>query len=170
MSPSNRSRRAGFTLVEVMIVVVILGILTATVLPQFAKSTRDAKETSTIQNLQMMRHQIQFYKTQHDGVLPAEGTTTPATFVSQLSEKTTLAGVVDAVNGSFGPYILGQLPPNAYKSSREVTVTTGALVAGDYDGSGTHGWAYSSSTGEIRANIDPAIKSLVETTKALNSF
>jgi general secretion pathway protein G len=170
MSPSNRSRRAGFTLVEVMIVVVILGILAATVLPQFSQSARDAKETSTIQNLQMLRHQIQFYKSQHDGVLPAEGTTSAASFVSQLTEKTDLAGVVDAVSGQFGPYILGQMPPNPYKTSREVTVKNGALTASDYDGSGTHGWAYSSSTGDIRANIDPAIKSLVETTKAVNSF
>ena len=144
MSLSLRCRRAGFTLVEVMIVVVILGILAATVLPQFSQSTRDAKETSTIQNLQMLRHQIQLYKSQHDGVLPAEGTTTADMFASQLTEKTTLAGVVDAENGSLGPYVLGQLPPNAYKASREVTVKNGALVAGDYDGSGTHGWVYSS--------------------------
>ena len=47
--PRNRSRHhpssslAAFTLVEIMVVVVILGILAATIIPQFMGTTQDAK-------------------------------------------------------------------------------------------------------------------------------
>lgn len=170
MKLGNRSRRAGFTLVEVLIVVVILGILAATVLPQFSQASKDAKESAVVQNLQMIRHQVSLFKFQHDGKLPAEGTTDGAAFTNQMTQKTTLAGVVDATNGNFGPYIIGQLPPNAYNNSRTVNVKNGALAAADYDGSGAHGWAYSSTTGEVRANVDPAIKSVVEVTKSVSDF
>lgn len=36
-------RSAGFTLVEIMVVVIILGVLAATVIPQFIGTTHDAK-------------------------------------------------------------------------------------------------------------------------------
>ena len=170
MKLGNRSRRTGFTLVEVLIVVVILGILAATVLPQFSAAQKDAKESSLVQNLQMIRHQVSLFKFQHDGKLPADGSTDPVAFTNQMTQKTTVAGVVDATNGNLGPYIIGQLPPNAYNNSRSVAVKNGALVAADYDGSGTHGWAFSSTTGEVRANIDPAVKSVVETTKSVSDF
>ena len=101
MKLANRSRRAGFTLVEVLIVVVILGILAATVLPQFTQASKDAKETSLVQNLQMIRHQISLFKFQHEGALPAQGTTNSTTFEEQLTKKTLLDGTVDAT-GAFG--------------------------------------------------------------------
>jgi hypothetical protein len=101
--------------------------------------------------------------------LPADGTTDAAAFVDQLTKKTLLSGVVYAA-GTLGPYILGQLPPNNYNNSREVKVINGALTAGDYDGSGAHGWAYSSTTGEVRGNVSPTIKSVVETAKSVNDF
>jgi len=43
-SPSSRSRhRQGFTLVELMVVVIVLAILAATIIPQFTGVTYDAK-------------------------------------------------------------------------------------------------------------------------------
>jgi len=61
----QNNKRAAFTLVEVMIVVVILGILAATVLPQFISTNDDAKESVLVQDLQTLRSQIQLFKFQH---------------------------------------------------------------------------------------------------------
>jgi len=169
MKLGNRTRRAGFTLVEVLIVVVILGILAATVLPQFTQASKDAKETSLVQNLQMIRHQISMYKFQHEGTLPAQGTTSAQAFEDQLTKKTAIDGAVDA-NGAFGPYVLGQLPANPFNNLRSVTVKNGALAAADFDGSTAVGWVYSSTTGELRGNVAPTVTSVVETGKAVNSF
>ena len=66
----KRTRHA-FTLVEVLIVVVIMAVLAATIIPQFADTTSDAKKNTTIFNLQTMRSQIETYKAQHSSGLPA---------------------------------------------------------------------------------------------------
>ena len=39
----HRRRNSGFTLVELLVVVVILGVLAATIIPQFVTATQDAK-------------------------------------------------------------------------------------------------------------------------------
>ncbi len=58
----TRRPRAGFTLIEILLVVVILGILMAVVIPMMIGSDRPAKITATKANLQNMRTVItQFY-------------------------------------------------------------------------------------------------------------
>ena len=40
---SYQTRQGGFTLIEIMVVVVIIGVLAATIIPQFIGTTHDAK-------------------------------------------------------------------------------------------------------------------------------
>ena len=70
--------RSGFTLVEILIVVVILGILAAIVIPQFTSASTEAKESALMSDIQSMRSQIELYKIQHNDLLPGEiGTDLP---------------------------------------------------------------------------------------------
>src|SRR5229473_8587221 len=76
MHPSNqyqsrtKSRQAGFTLVEILIVVIILGILAAIVIPQFTNASQDARKSSLVSQLQTLRSQIELYKLQHGDAIP----------------------------------------------------------------------------------------------------
>ncbi len=62
--------RKGFTLVEILIVVVILGILAAIVIPQFSNASSDSKLATLKTNLQTVRCQLELYKIEHDDIYP----------------------------------------------------------------------------------------------------
>ena len=53
--------RRGFTLIEILIVVVILGVLSSIVIPQFTNATEDAEETSARAQLNILRGQMSMY-------------------------------------------------------------------------------------------------------------
>jgi type II secretion system protein G len=57
--------RDGFTLIEILIVVVILGILAAMVIPQFVDVTDKAHEANVTSQLQTVRAQIELYNVQN---------------------------------------------------------------------------------------------------------
>ena len=69
---SNRSRR-GFTLIEILIVVVILGILAAIIIPQFTNAADDASISSARTQLQSMRSQIELYRAREGAYPTANG-------------------------------------------------------------------------------------------------
>jgi len=60
----SRARRA-FTLIEILIVVIILGILAAIVIPQFTDASQDAMEASVRTQLSTIRSQIELYNVQN---------------------------------------------------------------------------------------------------------
>lgn len=140
-------RHAGFTLVEVLLVVVILAILAATVIPQFTESGEDAKESSVMQNLRTLRAQIEMYQLQHNGALPNNVN------MQQLTSKTTAAGVV-STTGEFGPYFVGAMPYNPYNNLNTVTATTDDPPTAP---AGSSGWLYNVTTGGIWANSAEAL-------------
>src|SRR5213075_1841380 len=70
----TRNRKSGFTLVEILIVVIILGILAAIVIPQFTNASSDARKSSVASTLQTLRGQIELFKIQHGDNAPPDTT------------------------------------------------------------------------------------------------
>jgi general secretion pathway protein G len=138
-------RAKGFTLVEILIVVVILGILAAIVIPQFTDASTDAKESSLMTDLQTVRAQLELYKIQHNDNMP--DTTDSASFWACLTNKTTLAGVVDNTNGEYGPY-LQKAPKNQFNDNSDVLIESGIGSLG----SNTTGWHLNTDDNAFRAN------------------
>ena len=132
--------RKGFTLVEILIVVIILGILAAIVIPQFTNASEDARKGNMKSQLQTLRSQIELFKLQHRDSAPPQ-----ATFWDFLTKYSTddITVAPDGVASSatltkYGPYM--QAPAeNPLTKSSSVAAAAGSTV----------GWVYNETTGEI---------------------
>lgn len=145
MLPLNaRARTAGFTLVELLIVVIILAVLAAVVIPNFNGTSLASKEAALQANLQAMRQAIALYRVQHNEIYPGQAGW--AEFVTQLTSKTNAAGAVGT--GTYGPYLRTGIPDNPFTDSNDGKIAA-TLPAGP---SGTEAYCYTPEIGEIRAN------------------
>jgi len=171
--------KSGFTLVEILIVVVILGILAAIVIPQFTGASTEAKESALRSDLQAIRSQIELYKIQHNAdilpgeVLNADGSITPATdvsFVNALTCKTDKNGVADTAGTGdpqvyrFGPY-MKKIPENPFSTAETIVVAGKSEAASSVSvggtvltaGGNTAGWHFvNAATGLDRGHFQPA--------------
>jgi general secretion pathway protein G len=142
--------KSGFTLVEILIVVVILGILAAVVIPQFTEASTEAKTSSLCTDLQTMRSQIELYKVQHNdnlpGVVNAPQHTAGAGFEASLTGQTDIYGEVGT---DYGPYIQ-KFPKNQFNDLATVQVEDGNTGLGN----GNTGWHFDTSTGQFHADTD----------------
>lgn len=138
----TRARRA-FTLVEILIVVVILGILATIIIGAFANSTIEAGRNSLKSDLRAIRSALELYIAEH-GSYPS-GTT----IEQQLTQYTDASGATSITRTgthTYGPYVL-QLPPlpvGVEKGNSGITSLT--YTAG-------FGWGYDPATGVFRANL-----------------
>jgi prepilin-type N-terminal cleavage/methylation domain-containing protein len=64
-------RRAGFTLIELVIVVMILGILAGVAAPKLFNTTATATDNGIMQTLSVVRDAIELYAADHAGAVPA---------------------------------------------------------------------------------------------------
>lgn len=136
----------GFTLVEILIVVVILGILAAIVIPQFTNASESAKFSSTVSQLQTIRSQIELYKNQHNDDWPtADGTSDGAWDWARLTAETELDGSApEAGDTVYGPY-LQKTPDNPFEDSATVDGTP------DTDGTAAAGVGWVWDGGVLKA-------------------
>lgn len=65
----TRHVKRAFTLIEILIVVVILGILAAIVIPQFTDASDEAMDANIRTQLQTLRSQIQLYNVQNPATM-----------------------------------------------------------------------------------------------------
>lgn len=111
----------GFTLIEILIVVIILGILAAIVIPQFSSASNDARKSNLQTTVQTLRSQIALYKLQHQDVLPDLSTNWEALTLKTEVDGTTLAATATPTAGTtyFGPY-MQDTPVNSLTNSSTV--------------------------------------------------
>ena len=128
-------KKSGFTLYEVMIVIVLLGILSAIVVPTLQGHTTSARESAVKDCLMTMRTQIQLYKMEHNGVPPGyeDGFGVPvATVQLQLTRITTVTGAaLDFVTPTppfiYGPYIQ-KMPVNPFNNLTNIAYVAQATA------------------------------------------
>ncbi len=168
--------QGGFTLVEMLIVVIILGILAAIVIPQFSSSTTDAKEAALDANLAAMRNATELYRVQHNAIYPgavattagaacgapaAKGTgaiNTGQAWIDSMVQFSDVAGntctIGDAVIYKFGPYMRNKVPADPITGKGSVAAdivvtTTGTPIV---PGAATGGWATDTKSGQVVMN------------------
>ncbi|MEI7835264.1 MAG: type II secretion system protein [Planctomycetota bacterium] len=147
-----RSQTAGFTMVEILIVVVILGILAMVVIPRYGTATTEAREAALTGDLQSLQRQIDRYKVEHTGRGPelgSSGVVDSANFALRLTKQTDIAGTLD-VKGRYGPYV-PEMPDNPFvadfKLARLVKVGKGVAPRDE-----TTGWFFDTVSQKISPN------------------
>jgi general secretion pathway protein G len=149
-------RTKGFTLVELMIVVSILGILAALVLPVYQGHASEAKVSAAKSDLHAMRAQIELYKIHHSGVLPgyAFGAgVTEGTLAEQFVGTSTVDGATSSNKTPTDPFLYGpylvKIPANPFNNKSNMAYSTDFTAdAGVKDS----GWLYNATTGQICLN------------------
>lgn len=130
--PVPRRRNGGFTLVELVIVIVVLGVLGSIALPRFVDFSQASKIAATQKGLIYLREQIQleYLKSATSGATPSYPT--PRT-LRQLTKR------------KRPPNPFTPLGENGVRIQRISNNTPSARI-------GVGGWAYDPRSGEIWAN------------------
>ncbi len=136
----RRSSRKGFTLIEILIVVIILGILAAIVIPQFSSASTQARTSALQSTVQTLRNQIALYKLQHGDTLPD--------LTANSGNNWTLLTTSSTYNGTTcGPYMQA-IPTNSL--SNGFLVVNGTSAGGFQTG---YDYVYDYSSGSGSGNI-----------------
>ena len=125
----TKKNNSGFTLVELVIVILVLGIITAVAAPKMFNTASDARDSATRQSLSVLRGTIEMYRAQNGGYPSASALTT-----------------------TLLPYLQGPFPaPQAGANQNPEVVASSQNPITSVE-PGNEGWVYNNSTGEIRIN------------------
>ncbi len=130
-------KRHGFTLVELVVVILILGILAAVAAPKLLNTSAIATDNGLRQTLSVVRDAIELYAAENGGQLPGQSNDLP---------------------GDLQPYLRGNFPVCPVGTNdAAVTYATGQNITAD--ASPTTSWKYSTDFGEFIANDGSATAS-----------
>jgi general secretion pathway protein G len=134
-------KQKGFTLIELVVVVMILGILAAVAAPKLLNTSSTAADNGLKQTLGVIRDSIERYAAEHGGSLPGEAGT-QADFIADLK------GV--AGDPTKPQYIRGEFPKCPVAGANaDVGIST---VAGTTTVGGAQSWRYNNADGTFICN------------------
>lgn len=150
--------RHGLTLMETALVLAIVLILAGVAIPTFDMTVADAKVASVQQTLQRVRTAIDYFRFQHQELLPGHDNVlddwTEAAFLAQLSGATNLAGDTAPAGTAgypYGPYLMEKIPACPYNSLSSVVVVAPGESTSLYPDDSS-GWVYFAVDGTFKAN------------------
>ena len=135
-------KKFGFTFVELLIVISVLGIISAIVVPTFSDASLKTRASALKNDLQKVRTQIEVYKSQHFDHLPAYSGESSSDFELRMTSQTDSHGYTGS---DYGPY-LNKIPKNPYNGLNSVRID------GASAGANTDGWRFDSYTGIFKAD------------------
>jgi len=169
--------RDGFTLIEMLIVIIILGILAMVIIPQITVSQEDAKISALKTNMGGIRSAIELYYAQHNNTYPgvkkvdgtladvADAAECKTAFEAQMFQYSDATGktatTFNATTAPFGPYFKGgALPANPFEDVATNTTILCDVTETDItksmglkrDATGATGYKYLAKLGVIFAN------------------
>ena len=134
----NRQTRSGFSLIEMVIVILILGIIAAVAAPRMFDTATTAEENTTRQQLAVLRNAIEMYRAR-SGIYPANGELPDA--------------MATMLNGPFpAPSIGSARDDNGVYYDTNGDTATSVVPDEQQDG----GWAYKPANGTLKLNVGSA--------------
>jgi general secretion pathway protein G len=134
----RKATRKAFTLVEILIVVVILGILAAIVVPQFTNATQDSQAGNIKAQISTLQRQIELYYAKTNAYPTFAGATpwgTPA----------------PSPTGMIGDGYIKEAPKNP-AGPLTAAQRSLVLVDGTATGSDAHGWVWNTTDNKLYAS------------------
>ncbi|MDO8734379.1 MAG: type II secretion system protein, partial [Elusimicrobiota bacterium] len=147
--------KKGFTLIELMIVVAIIGILAAIAIPKFADLIKKSKEGSTKGSLGAIRSALTIYYGEQEGVYPKASLTASYDGKTGCEAGANEGAYIGTFNQSAGPFLTKYLDklPSVKLGITNLSDNTSTIYNSSYDAtvmasSGKRGsWWYRGSTG-----------------------
>ena len=139
-------RRTAFSMLELVIVIVILGIVAAIAVPRLSRGSEGAAEAALEQDLSILRNALELYRAEHAGSLPDEANIIPSLVIHSNHDGTAFHS---EKGGEFiyGPYIRLYPPPLPVGRRKGYRTIAGPDATGV-------GWIYDKASGTITANCD----------------